>query len=177
MIKIKMQSVDLESEDGNILELSIVTSRQIVKTFAELTAFRISWRDRLSDRIDEAEPAVCIGPTWEDKLRQHPDINQDWKHAVNLEIAEYHRFHDMGISGYFAESVLPMCTATHIIVRADAPAWIGFLEWALDAAYFPQLQDLAKDIFNLLKNKFTKDQGYNADEEPFKTVLAESSDS
>ena len=47
----------------------------------------------------------------------------------------------------------------------------------LDAGAEPQMRELAMDIFEQLKDKLTLDDGYDKENEPFKSILGESTDS
>ena len=124
--------------------------------------------------VPQGEPSVCIGETYKKMLDKNPGIKADWIHSICRSFEDYSHLCD-NFKKEFARTVLPLCTATRLLMTGNGHTWAKFLELRLDKAAEPQMRELAIDIFMQLKDYLTLSEGYCADAEPFRTILQESS--
>lgn len=124
--------------------------------------------------VPQGEASVCIGKGYKAALDENPGMKQKWIHSINQSFEAYRSLCE-SYKKEFARTVLPLCTTTRIMMTGNGHTWVKFLELRLEKGAEPQMRELALDIFNQLKDKLTLDDGYDADREPFKTVLAEGS--
>lgn len=113
------------------------------------------------------DPLVCVGPSAMELLDANPNAKEIWLRSCTKSFEAYRELRNY-FKKEFARSVLPLATATRILMTSTITVWYEFLKLRLDKAAEPQMQDIAKTIYKHLKDELMV-KGFPLDIEPFKS--------
>lgn len=111
------------------------------------------------------DPIVCVGPSAMELLEANPNAKDIWLRSCTKSFEAYRELRNY-FKKEFARSVLPLATATRILMTSTITVWYEFLKLRLDKAAEPQMQDIASAIYEKLKDELST-RGFPLNVEPF----------
>lgn len=111
------------------------------------------------------DPLVCVGPSAMELLEANPNAKDIWLRSCDKSFEAYRELRNY-FKKEFARSVLPLATATRILMTGTITVWYEFLKLRLDKAAEPQMQDIASTIYEQLKDELYV-RGFPLAVEPF----------
>lgn len=111
------------------------------------------------------DPIVCVGPSAMELLDANPNAKEIWLRSCTKSFEAYRELRNY-FKKEFARSVLPLATATRILMTANIEVWYAFLKLRMDKAAEPQMQDIANTIYGHVKDELVM-RGFPINVEPF----------
>lgn len=105
-------------------------------------------------RMDD--PVVCLSDGYRRALEADRDAFHIWRVCCERSFETYKELCEKGFKKEFARTVLPLATATRIIMTAQACVWYEFLKLRLGKTAEPMMKELSADIFKQIKTELTR---------------------
>lgn len=103
-------------------------------------------------RMDD--PVVCLSEGYQKELNQDPGAMHIWRASCQRSFEAYSELVSKGYKKELARTVLPLATATRILMTAPINVWYEFLKLRLEKGAEPMMQELAESIYKDLKTEF-----------------------
>jgi len=103
-------------------------------------------------RMDD--PVVCLSEGYQKELNEDPGAMHIWRTSCQRSFEAYSELVSKGFKKELARTVLPLATATRILMTAPINVWYEFLKLRLEKGAEPMMQELAESIYKELKTEF-----------------------